>query len=73
MNPIITIDETGLLAIAKTEEESAAGEFTTIQHESLHQAQQDVEACWSVKNWIKTTTSDGAEWHPEFATQEAAR
>lgn len=66
MNLIITIDETGLLSIAKTEEEAGAGEFSTIQHESLAQAQSAVECNWPVKTWHQTNTADGKEWHPEY-------
>ena len=72
MNPIITIDETGLMLISFSEEDAGAGIYEKIQHADLEEAQSAVAANWPVRTWVKTTTSDGAEWHPEYKT-EAAR
>jgi hypothetical protein len=71
MPAIIAIDQTGLLSISKTEEEAAAGQCITIQHESAEQARKAVEYCWQVRAWHTTRTADGLEWYPEFAEVEA--
>ena len=68
----ITVDETGYAWVYETEEDAANGIASQLHFGTPEYAMEELGHIYGVRTWVKTTTSDGAEWHAEYKT-EAAR